>query len=374
LMQNLSPLKRMTMNNQEQKNLTEQMIRDKKLRRTITQRSFKWFFTVFLGHYMEYPFAPFHNEMFKLAEDQNIKVLVVMAFRGSAKSTILNLAYILWSILGIQQKKFVVIISKNQQMAKNHFMNLRYELENNDLLRSDLGPFRETHDEWGSYFLDIPHLKAKVIAVSSTTSIRGIKHGTMRPDLIICDDIEDSLSVMDEHARDTVYAWFCSEILPAGDQGTKIVALGNLLGYDSLLVKLRNDILKGRLAGVFKAYPLMDDRDYVLWPGKFSSIEKIHQLKQSMPGRYIWLQEYMLETFKDDTDYTDMFWGDDMRPPPEANKIPAIIDPSLNINDYVISAPIFSQGGMAEAWQYTAYIKSLIKEVNTTNPIEEKSD
>ena len=60
---------------------------------------------------MEYPFAPFHNEMFKLAEDQNIKVLVVMAFRGSAKSTILNLAYILWSILGVQQKKFVVIIS-----------------------------------------------------------------------------------------------------------------------------------------------------------------------------------------------------------------------------------------------------------------------
>src|SRR5438128_2533780 len=130
--------------NTNETDLIQAMMKDRILRKAITRRSFRWFFVVFLADYIKVPFAPFHEEMFGLAENQDIKKLVVMSFRGSAKSTILNLGYVLWSILGVQQKKFVIIISKSPQMAKNHFNNLKAELVSNRLLKSDLGPFKES--------------------------------------------------------------------------------------------------------------------------------------------------------------------------------------------------------------------------------------
>jgi len=79
--------------------------------------------------------------MFKITEDQTLKISAIMSFRGSGKSTVITLSYPIWAIVGVQQKKFVVIISRTEQLAKLHMSNLKRELESNELLRQDLGPF-----------------------------------------------------------------------------------------------------------------------------------------------------------------------------------------------------------------------------------------
>ena len=61
--------------------------------------------------------APFHYEIFKIAEDDNIKIGVIVAFRASAKSTIMSLAYPIWSILGRPKKKFPLIVYSTQIRA-----------------------------------------------------------------------------------------------------------------------------------------------------------------------------------------------------------------------------------------------------------------
>src|SRR3990167_7911323 len=81
--------------------------------------------------------------MFYLSEEQDIRNLFIVAFRGSAKSTIFTTSYPVWAILGKQQKKFVLILCQTQAQAKQHMMNLRRELESNTLLKNDLGPFKE---------------------------------------------------------------------------------------------------------------------------------------------------------------------------------------------------------------------------------------
>jgi len=75
-----------------------------------------------------------------------------MAFRGSAKSTILNTAFALWCVMGTPQKKHVVIASQTQQRAKDHLINARKEMENdnNKLMRENMGPYQETEDRWHS--------------------------------------------------------------------------------------------------------------------------------------------------------------------------------------------------------------------------------
>ena len=68
-------------------------------------------------------------DMINIAQDENIKRAAVMAFRGSAKSTILNTAFTLWCVMGAPQKKHIVIASQTQQRAKDHLMNCRKEIE-----------------------------------------------------------------------------------------------------------------------------------------------------------------------------------------------------------------------------------------------------
>jgi len=69
----------------------EEIKKKRSVRRMLAKNSHLWFFSIYLGHYIKYPFAPFHSEMFALTEDQELRLSVLVAFRGSGKSTFLNL-------------------------------------------------------------------------------------------------------------------------------------------------------------------------------------------------------------------------------------------------------------------------------------------
>jgi glycosyltransferase involved in cell wall biosynthesis len=103
------------------------------------------------------------------------------------------------------------------------------ELESNDLLKADLGPFQE--DEWNANSIVIPKYNARITAASAEQSIRGIKHGQYRPNLIIADDCEDSSSVKTQEGRDKTYDWFTKEILPLGNSKTKIIVIINIMHF-----------------------------------------------------------------------------------------------------------------------------------------------
>ena len=163
--------------------LVEKMIKDRKIRIAVCKQSFYIFFHFYFAHYVKYKTAPFHREIFYLIEQEKDENLFIIAFRGSGKSTILTTAYPIWAILGEHQKRFVLILCQTRSQAKQHMMNLRRELEGNQLLKSDLGPFQEESDEWGSTSLVFSKLNARITAASTEQSIRGLRHNQYRPDL-----------------------------------------------------------------------------------------------------------------------------------------------------------------------------------------------
>lgn len=181
------------------------MTQDKKIRTAITRESFSYFFHFYYAHYVKYETADFQKNIISLIESSHKRNLFVVAFRGSGKSTIVTAAYPIWAILGKQQKKFVVIFCQTQAQAKQHMMNLRRELEDNDLLKKDLGPFRENSDEWGAQSIVFSNTNARITVASVDQSIRGIRHYESRPDLIICDDVEDISSTKTRDGRNKTY-------------------------------------------------------------------------------------------------------------------------------------------------------------------------
>lgn len=277
----------------ENKKLIEKIIKNQAMRTEITKNSHLWFFHVYFNDYVRYEIAPFHEEMFRISEDDTVDLAVICSFRGSGKSTLMTTSYPIWSILGRMQRKFVVIISQTQEQAKQHFGNLKKELETNELLRADLGPFRQ-EDEWNSCSLIIPKYNAKIIAVSKEQSFRGAKHGRHRPDLIIVDDIEDLNSVKSEDSRRSTYNWFNSEVLPLRAENTKTILIGNLLHEDSLIKRLAGQIESGARSGVYRQFPLLDENDQIAWPGKYPNLEAVEAERKKIGDKFAWLREYLL--------------------------------------------------------------------------------
>ncbi len=278
---------------------------NKRVRQRLAFESPLWFSLFYLRHHFSYPLAPFHIEMFYLIEQEKYSFIVVMAFRESGKSTVMNMANVLWSILGKPGKKFAIIMSNTQEQSKNHFTNIKAELENNEALKEDFGPFTENKNEWNKLSLELEYHGSKIMSVTRDQGIRGLKHNQYRPDLIICDDLEDSSSAKDETISKAFFQRFEEEILPLGNSTTKIIILGNLLTFywddqwlnrRSFILRLRDDILNGRIKGIFRAYPLIDDRGKNLWPGRFKNRQVVLKLREKL-SLGTWIQEYLFKSY-----------------------------------------------------------------------------
>jgi len=123
--------------------LQHELFTSKKVRAEITGLSHQWFFSTYFSNYLTHETADLHRELFAISEDENLPLAVIVAFRGSGKSTIMTMSYPIWAVVGKQQKKFVVIASQTQYQARVHLTNIKRELEGNELLANDLGPFVE---------------------------------------------------------------------------------------------------------------------------------------------------------------------------------------------------------------------------------------
>ncbi len=280
--------------------LVNKMLKDKLVRTSITKDSFLYFFHFYYAHYVKYETADFQKEIIHHLEYSPTENLYVVAFRGSGKSTMITTAYPIWAILGKQQKKFCVIFCQTRAQAKQHMMNIRTELEGNDVLKKDLGPFQEESDEWGSYSIVFKKHGARITVASAEQSIRGIRHNQHRPDLIICDDVEDVQSTKTREGRNSTYNWLYGEVIPSGDRKTRLVIVGNLLHEDSLLMRIKEEIAQGRAKGVFKEYPLLDKNDVCLWPGKYPTSKDVEDEKLKVASEASWQREYLLRIIPSD--------------------------------------------------------------------------
>lgn len=291
----------------ESAELQELLFTDRNVRAKVTGESHQWFFSTYFSSYITHQTADLHRQLFAITEDDNMPLAVVVAFRGSAKSTIMTMSYPIWAVVGKQQKKFVLIASQTQYQARVHLINIKRELEGNELLANDMGPFIEQREEWGSTSLYIPKYNARITAISAEQSVRGIRHGAHRPDLIIADDVEDMASVKTREGRNKTFDWYTSEIVPAGDTNTKRIAIGNLLHEDSLLMRLKERIENDEIDGTYQEFPIVRN-DKSLWPDKYPDQQDLRALRRKVGNKVAWEREYMLRIIADDDQVIDGKW------------------------------------------------------------------
>lgn len=230
---------------------------------------------------------------------------IIIGFRGSAKSSIVNVAFPIWRVV-TEQSHFVLMLADTLPQAKMHIANLKDELETNTLLKNDWGPFEPDFDPtegdgtWTKTDMVLKRYKAKIIARSMGQKVRGSLFKQWRPDTIIGDDLEDMLSVRTKEERDKTYKWLVGEAFASGDQGlTKRVVVGNLLHTDSLMCRLRLDIEKGVRSGKVMTIPLIRDDGRVTWIGRYPTKEALLEKRREVGDLSTWLREFLLKIVPD---------------------------------------------------------------------------
>lgn len=271
---------------------TARIIRNSAMRRELANKSFRHFIAIYFFRYLSYPIAPFHEDFFTIAEDEKIMLAIILAFRGSAKSTIFSSFYPIWAVTGHQKKKFVLIITQTQQQARKIMNNIKSQFEDNDLLKADSGPFEES-EEWSSTSIVLKDYGARIMVASAEQSVRGLLNKQHRPDVIILDDVEDLASVKKQEGRDKLFDWYTGDIVALGDRNTKYLFLGTRLHNDDLPSRLISEIKENQRDGVYMEIPIVQDGK-ITWIGKYPDMDAVESEKRKVGNRIAWEREFML--------------------------------------------------------------------------------
>jgi predicted phage terminase large subunit-like protein len=271
------------------------------------------FCLLYLPHYFYLAPPEFESELLAALDDEETKRLLVLGFRGSGKSTDASVALVLHAALEKTDRyPFIVPISDTGAQAALNIAAIKYELENNWLLKNDYGhiphkkvieqspePTLESEEEWQAKNLLLDN-GVRILARSRGQKVRGIRHRQYRPRLIVLDDPEDLDAVKTKENRDKSDKWLRGEVLGALDQSDgRIIIVGNLLHMDSLLARLR-------ARGTFKnlEYPLIkegegSELERCTWPAQYPTQEAL-DLKRKDMGEVAWSREMLLKVVSEE--------------------------------------------------------------------------
>ncbi len=215
-------------------------------RRDLSRKSLEVFARIYLPHHFRLLPSPMHRELFQfLLESTRVRParLAIAAPRGHAKTTVITLAHVLYSIC-FRADPFIVLVSNTGDQAEDLLSAVKHELESNERIFSDFPEVAEPltrkppPQRWRKREI-ITRNGVKVMTLGAGQKIRGRKHREHRPTLIILDDIENEAEVASAEQRENKREWFEKSLLKAGVMNkTNVIVVGTILHYDSLLARL----------------------------------------------------------------------------------------------------------------------------------------
>jgi predicted phage terminase large subunit-like protein len=267
--------------NQKQALLEELKELARQKRVLVSKRDVKRFIEIYCESFTDNETPPFHYEILDLlqgsigTENRDNERLLFIAPRGFAKSTICSVMFPLWLCL-FGHRKNILLTSATLSLAKEILRKIRTEIENNSKILEDFGDLRS--DKWTEMELVLNN-GVHIMAKGRGNQIRGF-----RPDIIICDDLEDDEVIYSKEQRDKTEQWYYSTLVPTLSPKGNIVYVGTKLHQFSLIAKLEKK--PEFTVRLYKA--LTNDKS--IWEARWST-EHLNRLRNEI-GTYAFQSEY----------------------------------------------------------------------------------
>ena len=261
---------------------------------TLTARAVEGFSKAYLlkKYNLPVPIPPFHREMWELCVSDSKRV-AICAPRNHAKSTAITHAFLLASVL-FREARYVLIVSDTETQASNFLMDIKSELLENQDLQDHFAVKRFVKESVTDIIVEMyDGWKFRITAQGAEQKVRGKKWGNQRPDLVICDDLENDEMVESQERREKLRNWFFKALVPSLADNGRVIVVGTILHLDALLYRLLSNKSWKNL--FFKAHKSFDDFSELLWPEKWPverlKAERDEKINEGMPEVYS--QEYL---------------------------------------------------------------------------------
>ena len=228
---------------------------------------------------------------------------MIIAPRDHAKTTAFTVDYTLAEIL-FRCSDYVILIGSTEANSQETLSNISDELHENEDLRRDFGIESFEVDQKTEIIvkLDDGH-RFRILAKASGQRIRGKMWNGKRPNLIVCDDMEDDEQVENRARRAKFRRWFFRAAKQALSRSGRIRVHGTVLHEDSLLARLRkNSAWKHQF---YKAHAGFDDFSDILWPQRWSESDLRMRRQEFIDDRDAagYSQEFLNDPFDNDEAY-----------------------------------------------------------------------
>ena len=173
------------------------------------------FVKYYFARYATAESADFHVALAKrVARNQRCFELVRWG-RGLAKSVWCNIIIPLW-LWYRGENVYMVIIGNNYDKAQILLSDAQAELEANPRLIHDCGEQRSL-GTWkdGDYLTKDGRFMAKALGMGQTP--RGLRVGALRPNYLVCDDLEDGDTIKNPKRQDEIVKWILGGLIPTTD-------------------------------------------------------------------------------------------------------------------------------------------------------------
>ena len=209
------------------------------------------------------PTPAFHRDAWALYASRSPQVMCI-APREHAKSTALTMDYMLAEVL-FRNSDYAILVGSTEDLAAEQLSNIAEELHSNeDLIREfGVGTFESSSKTDIIVKMTDGH-RFRILARGAEQRIRGRLWKGKRPNLMVCDDMEDDEQVENPDRRAKFRRWFFRAAKQAMGKGGRVRVHGTILHEDSLLSRLRRNGTWKHL--FYKAHEGFDDFSNILWP------------------------------------------------------------------------------------------------------------
>src|SRR5258705_4938211 len=204
----------------------------------VTPRVLTWGKSFLAAHFVHEP-SLMHlwlgDELNSLHKNRGSKVNLIGP-RGSAKSTIATLCYVLRAAVG-GWERYIWIVSDTKEQAQPHLENVKSELTGNKRLAEYYPTGVGQGRHWRATSIELAN-GVVIESFGTGQRIRGRRHGEVRPSLIVCDDLQNDSHMSSAGQREASRQWFHGTLLNAGTHETNIINLATALHREALALEL----------------------------------------------------------------------------------------------------------------------------------------
>lgn len=178
-----------------------------------------------------------HYDFWKLFCDPHPQVAIA-APRRHAKTTAITHTCTLAAVL-FRERSYVLVVSDTVTQAIQFIGDIKNELLNNEPLRQlfKIKAFPKDSEDDFIVQMEDGH-QFRIAAKGAEQKLRGLKWDNRRPDLIICDDLENDEIVLNKERREKFKRWFYASLLPCRSYRGIVRYVGTILHNDALLENL----------------------------------------------------------------------------------------------------------------------------------------